>query len=106
MPLQTIDVIGNLEANTTIIVPIKVEQKLRRRRNTAADSLCGLAMLYDFFCGGTRTRSLDVTLSRQQAGRPPLPCSGSSVEGVSASGGGSGGFTGKDMLVILIKGQM
>ncbi|XP_041349606.1 uncharacterized protein LOC121368912 [Gigantopelta aegis] len=81
--IQTIETIGSLEANTSLVVPIRVEVKTRAKRS-AAGSVCGLKMLYDYFCGGTKTQGSDVTLHRQYPGRPPLPCGG------GGRGGGRG----------------
>ncbi|XP_048252814.1 uncharacterized protein LOC124134850 [Haliotis rufescens] len=68
---QNIDPIGFLEANTSIIVPVSVTLKTCVKRSSAG---CGLKMLYDVFCGGTRTGGQDITLTRELPGRPPLPC--------------------------------
>ncbi|XP_041350118.1 uncharacterized protein LOC121369231 isoform X2 [Gigantopelta aegis] len=79
---QTIEIIGSLEANTSLVVPIRVEVKTRDKR-FAARTVCGLKMLYDYFCGGTRTQSSVVTLHRHYPGRPPLPCEGVNFDGRS-----------------------
>lgn len=58
---------------------------------------CGLALLYDYVCGELQTRYLDVTLTREYPGKPPLPCGliggggGSVFGGGGYVGGGSGG---------------
>ncbi|XP_046548307.1 uncharacterized protein LOC124258285 [Haliotis rubra] len=69
---QTIDPIGDLPANTSIIVQISVKLKTRVKRNLGTLA-CGLKMLYDYYCGGTRTGGQDITLTRTYPGRPPLP---------------------------------
>ena len=89
--LQTIETIGSLEANTSLVVPIRVEVKPRVKRSLAA-AVCGLKMLYDYYCGGTRTQGSDVTLHRQYPGRPPFPCGGGR-EGGRRGGGRGGGVT-------------
>ncbi|KAL3847722.1 hypothetical protein ACJMK2_018618 [Sinanodonta woodiana] len=86
-----IDSIGSIEANTTIIVPVKATLKSKTKRNVAADIFCGLLLLYDYYCGTMQTRYLDVTLAREYPGRPPLPCGGG---GGGAGGVGSGGERG------------
>ena len=63
----------------------------RVRRNIAATAVCGLAMLYDYDCGSTQTRNLDVTLTREVPGRPPMPCASISGGGGGGSGGGGQG---------------
>ena len=65
---------------------MRTSLKSRVKRNAAAAAICGLAMLYDYDCGGTQTRSLDVTLTREVPGRPPMPC--------ASVGGGSNGPAG------------
>ncbi|KAJ8311800.1 hypothetical protein KUTeg_010655 [Tegillarca granosa] len=88
---QTIPNIGSLAANGSMIVPLSVKLKSRKRRNAAAAAFCGLMLLYDFNCGGTRTKGLDVTMTRETPGRPPMPC------GLTSSGGGGstrGPYTG------------
>ncbi|CAG2246399.1 unnamed protein product [Mytilus edulis] len=75
----TVDEIGSVPANTTIKVSILVTLKnTRKKRSSAAASVCGMAVLYDYICGSKRTRNLDITLTREYPGRPPLPCSGGS----------------------------
>ncbi|XP_048249483.1 uncharacterized protein LOC124117067 [Haliotis rufescens] len=87
---QTIDPIGGVEANTSVIVPVLVKLKPRVKRNLGT-SACGLKMLYDYYCGGTKTGGQDITLTRVYPGRPPLPCGG----GVGGGrGGGGGGYVG------------
>ncbi|VDI49478.1 Hypothetical predicted protein [Mytilus galloprovincialis] len=74
---MTVDEIGSVPANTTIKVSILVTLKnTRKKRSSASASVCGMAVLYDYICGSKRTRNLDITLTREYPGRPPLPCSG------------------------------
>lgn len=73
---QTVDFIGSIDANSSIIVPVKATLKNRVKRNVAAMTVCGLSVLYDYICGGTKTRSLGVTLTREYPGTPLLPCGG------------------------------
>ncbi|OPL20743.1 hypothetical protein AM593_09130, partial [Mytilus galloprovincialis] len=81
---MTVDEIGSVPANTSIKVSILVTLKnTRKKRSFAAASVCGMAVLYDYICGSKQTRNLDITLTREYPGRPPLPC-----------GGGSGGRRG------------
>ena len=61
------------------------------KRNAAAAAVCGLALLYDYQCGGTQSRGLDVTLTQEYPGRPPLPCGISGGGGWGGGGGGGGG---------------
>ncbi|XP_046548308.1 uncharacterized protein LOC124258286 [Haliotis rubra] len=90
---QTIDPIGDVAANTSIIVPVLVKLKPRVKRNLGT-SACGLKMLYDYFCGGTRTGGQDITLTRVYPGRPPLPCGGGGSRRRGGGGGGGGGYVG------------
>ncbi|XP_046573868.1 uncharacterized protein LOC124281912 isoform X2 [Haliotis rubra] len=93
---QTIDPIGDVAANTSIIVPVLVKLKPRVKRNLGT-SACGLKMLYDYFCGGTRTGGQDITLTRTYPGRPPLPCGVGGGRGGGRGGGGlsvAGGYVG------------
>ncbi|KAL3847724.1 hypothetical protein ACJMK2_018620 [Sinanodonta woodiana] len=85
---SVIESIGSIEANTTIIVPVKATLKSKTKRNVAAAAFCGLLLLYDYDCAGLQTRNLDVTLTREYPGRPPLPC------GLGGGGGGGGGGDG------------
>ncbi|WAR18704.1 TEuncharacterized [Mya arenaria] len=90
----TVDDIGSVAANTSIIVPVRATLKKRVKRNFVADFVCGLAVLYDYICGGTQTRGLDVTLTREYPGRPPLPCGLGGGGGSGGGGGGGGGDSG------------
>ncbi|XP_048249484.1 uncharacterized protein LOC124117058 [Haliotis rufescens] len=91
---QKIDPIGDVEANTSIIVPILVKLKPRVKRNLGT-SACGLKMLYDYYCGGTKTGVQDITLTRMYPGRPPLPCGRGSGGGGGGGGRGGGGGGGR-----------
>lgn len=89
--LQTVDEIGSVPANTSIKVSILVTLKnTRKKRSFAAASVCGMAVLYDYICGSKQTRNLDITLTREYPGRPPLPCGGSSGGRSGGSRGGGG----------------
>ena len=72
---QTIDSIGSLEANTSLVVPVKAWPRSRAKR--FAGLRCLLYLLYDYDCGGTRTRSEGITLFG--GGRQPRPCTGGGV---------------------------
>ena len=63
----------------------------RVKRNIVAAAICGLALLYDYDCGGTQTRDLGVTLTREYPGRPPLPCGGGGRGGGGTTSGGGVG---------------
>ncbi|KAL5014467.1 hypothetical protein ScPMuIL_008737 [Solemya velum] len=94
--IETIDNIGTLAANTSLIVPVDVQLKTtgRRKRGIFVDIACGLKLLYDFLCGDLRTRLIDVSLTREQPGRPPLPCGSGGGWGGLGSGGPVGGVSG------------
>lgn len=77
-----------------MIIPLSVELKSRKRRNAAAAAFCGLMLLYDFDCGGPRTKGLDVTMTRETPGRPPMPC-GLTSSGVSSTRGPYTGVSGE-----------
>ncbi|CAG2246407.1 unnamed protein product [Mytilus edulis] len=104
---DTVDEIGSVPANTSIKVSILVTLKnTRKKRSFAAASVCGMAVLYDYICGSKQTRNLDITLTREYPGRPPLPCGGGSGGrsggsrgggGVSYSGGNSGTGSGSSI---------
>ncbi|XP_076092310.1 uncharacterized protein LOC143063814 [Mytilus galloprovincialis] len=104
---MTVDEIGSVPANTSIKVSILVTLKnTRKKRSFAAASVCGMAVLYDYICGSKQTRNLDITLTREYPGRPPLPCGGGSGGrsggsrgggGVSYSGGNSGTGSGSSI---------
>ncbi|XP_067680998.1 uncharacterized protein, partial [Haliotis asinina] len=89
--VQMVDPIGNLDANTSIVVPIDVLPKKINKRSSP--TVCGFIVLYDYTCGSVVTNSASVRLTRQYPGQPPIPCGGGSgrLRGISASGGG--GFT-------------
>ncbi|XP_052092546.1 uncharacterized protein LOC127729013 [Mytilus californianus] len=97
---MTVDEIGSVPANTSIKVLILVTPKnTRKKRSLIAASVCGMAVLYDYICGSKQTRNLDITLTREYPGRPPLPCGrgGGGRDGGGAEGGGvsySGGYSG------------
>ncbi|XP_046567358.1 uncharacterized protein LOC124275747 [Haliotis rubra] len=72
--VQMVDPIGNLDANTSIIVQIDVLPKKISKRSSS--SVCGFIVLYDYICGSVRTNSASVRLTRQYPGQPPVPCGG------------------------------
>ncbi|WAR19895.1 hypothetical protein MAR_001733 [Mya arenaria] len=88
---NTVDNIGSVAANTSIIVPVRATLKKRVKRNAVAAFVCGLAVFYDYICGGTQTRGLDVTLTREYPGRPPLPCELGNVGAIGGVEGDTGG---------------
>jgi hypothetical protein len=55
-----VDPIGDLDANTTIIVPVKITLKTRTKRSFA----CRLLLTYHYFCGDVRSNSAAVSISR------------------------------------------
>lgn len=57
---QTVDVIGNLAANSSIIIPVKITLK---SGNTRHGSCSILLIVYDYDCGGTRSNSASVILT-------------------------------------------
>ena len=75
------------------MVPVITSVKRITKRSAAAAAVCGLALLYDYICGGTQSRGLDVTLTREYPGRPPLPCGISGGGGWGGGGGGGGGIS-------------
>ncbi|KAL5014472.1 hypothetical protein ScPMuIL_008742 [Solemya velum] len=95
--IETIDNIGTLAANTSLdlVVPVDMQLKTtrRRKRGTYTGTACGLTLLYDFFCGDLHTRLMDVSLTREKPGHPPLPC-GELVGSVSNFGGGGASASG------------
>jgi hypothetical protein len=54
-----VDPIGDLDANTTIIVPVKITLKTRTKRSGG----CGMALIYHYTCGGVRANSAGVSIS-------------------------------------------
>ena len=79
-----VDHIGDLDANTTIIVPVKITLKTRTKRNFA----CGLFFLYHYFCGGARSNSVGIAISR---GCRSNGVGGSDDGGDGGDGGGNDG---------------
>ena len=59
-----VDSIGDLDANTTIIVPVKITLKTRTKRSF----ICGLLLIYHYFCGDVRSNSVRVSISRGCSG--------------------------------------
>ncbi|XP_052075242.1 uncharacterized protein LOC127712685 isoform X3 [Mytilus californianus] len=56
---STVDVIGDLAANTSIIIPVKITLKSRTKRQGG----CSMLLMYDYVCGGTRSNSASVILT-------------------------------------------
>lgn len=56
---QTVDVIGDLAANTSIVIPVKITLKSRTKRQGG----CSMSLMYDYVCGGTRSNSASVILT-------------------------------------------
>ena len=56
-----VDHIGDLDANTTIIVPVKITLKTRTKR--VRRFVCGMLLIYDLLCGDVRSYSVDALIS-------------------------------------------
>ncbi|XP_071178470.1 uncharacterized protein [Mytilus edulis] len=56
---STVDVIGDLAANTSIVIPVKITLKSRTKRQGG----CSMSLMYDYVCGGTRSNSASVILT-------------------------------------------
>ena len=54
-----VDSIGDLDANTTIIVPVKITLKTRTKRSFG----CALLLIYDYLCGDVRSNSVGASIS-------------------------------------------
>ncbi|WAR18316.1 WIF1-like protein [Mya arenaria] len=64
--------IGDVDANTSVIVPVNIT--LRDRSKRSGGSVCGFVVLYDYVCGSTRTKGVQISLKNNYPGRPPTPC--------------------------------
>ena len=71
-----VDPIGDLDANTTIIVPVKITLKTRTKQSF----VCRMLLIYDYLCGDVRSNSVGVSIS-----------GGCGVDGGGGGSGGSGG---------------
>jgi uncharacterized membrane protein YgcG len=80
-----VDSIGDLDANTTIIVPVKITLKTRTKRSF----VCGMLLIYDYLCGDVRSNSVGASISGG--------CGG--VDGGGGGGGGSYAWS-KNFIVI------
>ncbi|XP_048258951.1 uncharacterized protein LOC124124111 isoform X2 [Haliotis rufescens] len=104
--VQVVDPLGNLDANTSIIVPIDVLPKKISKRSSP--TVCGFIVLYDYTCGSVRTNSASVRLTRQYPGQPPASCGGRGrrIRGQVSGGGGYRlrGYVGTNVPCDCIKG--
>jgi Ethanolamine utilization protein EutJ (predicted chaperonin) len=53
-----VDPIGDLDANTTIIVPVKITLKKRTKRSFA----CRMSLIYHYFCGDVHSSSIGISI--------------------------------------------
>ena len=67
-----VDSIGDLDANTTIIVPVKITLKKRTKRSGG----CKMLLIYHYLCGGVRSNSVGTSIR-----------GGCGVDGSGGSGG-------------------
>ncbi|XP_071081044.1 uncharacterized protein [Haliotis cracherodii] len=88
--VQVVDPLGNLDANTSIIVPIDVLPKKINKRSSS--TVCGFIVLYDYTCGSVRTNSASVRLTRQYPGQPPASCAGGRGRRIRGQVSGGGGY--------------
>ncbi|VDI42819.1 deleted in malignant brain tumors 1 protein [Mytilus galloprovincialis] len=74
---STVDVLGDLAANTSIIIPVKITLKPRTKRQGS----CSMLLVYDYICGGTRSNSASVILTGSCSGGGNIRALGSAVGG-------------------------
>jgi uncharacterized membrane protein YgcG len=82
-----VDHIGDLDANTTIIVPVKITLKTRTKRSFVRNFVCGMLLIYDYLCGDVRSNSVGGSVS-------------GGCGGVDGGGGGGSYAWSKNFIVI------
>ncbi|CAH1790618.1 unnamed protein product, partial [Owenia fusiformis] len=81
--IQTVPNIGDIEPNTTLIVPVNVFEKSRQKRNLLLCLVFGLKLFWDYYCGVLRTNDIEIMLQRrEEMSRIPTNICGSGGPGI------------------------